>query len=253
MQKKEIVDITEEMVVAYFDLEFCNDCISRHNFPVSIGVSYRQGNKEIGTYFSVIRFGEEVQLREEQLKAIGYHKKQLQETGSDMEVVTAELLQAHAAYQPEIYISFGKQDEDLLKKHTFEKILQWNFSDALNFLSNQLQLKYDISLEKYAYICEISFVHQFQPLEDARTLGQIVWRILMGNQNKKRKEEVVEEYDRKMFLIKYQDRKRAYQYLAELPALSPRQKEKLRNHKIFLRENQKRYMDYVMESCKEEQ
>ena len=95
-----------------------------------------------------------------------------------MEQVTKELFDCHEKYQPEYYISFGKQDEDLLKKFVSQSLLAWTFCDAIQFLPKELSMKYDISLEKYAYICQITFVHEFDPLEDARSLGTIVFRVL---------------------------------------------------------------------------
>ena len=55
-----IADIAKEGVVsAYLDLEFCNENTSRHNVPIAIGVSYRNGSREIGSYSSLIWCGDE--------------------------------------------------------------------------------------------------------------------------------------------------------------------------------------------------
>lgn len=245
-EKTEITEIAEDTVAAYFDLEFCNDSISKHNFPVSIGISYRRGDTELGNYFSVINFGDMAQLRREQLHAIGYCMEDLEEYGSSMEDVTEELLAEHKKYHPEIYVSFGKQDEDLLRKFMAEEV-EWNFCDAIRFLPKRLEIKYDISLEKYAYICELDFVHEYQPLEDARCLAEIVWRVLHDKLSMERKEEVSAEYDRRMFIIQYQDRKRACQYLNSLPELTPKQRDRLKKHQEFLKANQRQYIAYMVD------
>lgn len=106
--------MTEHTVTAYFDLEFCNERISRHNVPVAIGVSYRRGEEEIGTYYSLIWCGDDLELWQEQLDHIGYSKILLRNYGKPMEEVTEELMACHEKYQPKLYISFGKQDEDLM-------------------------------------------------------------------------------------------------------------------------------------------
>lgn len=241
LRQPEIPDITQEIVVAYFDLEFCNDSISRHNFPVSIGISYRIGNKEIGNYFSVISFGNAVKLRSEQLYTLGYGYEELEELGSTMDEVTEELITKHEKYQPKMYVSFGKQDEELLKKHLTKTVEHWNFCDALKFLPSYMHIKFDISLEKYAYICDVDFVHAYEPLEDAKTLGDILWCVLQGNADEIRKHEVIEEYDRRLFMTQYKNKKQAYLYLSSLPERTARQDEKMQLHKGFIDKHEERY------------
>ncbi len=237
----------QDTVVAYFDLEFCNERISRHNVPIAIGVSYRLGEKEIGTYDALIWYSDEVKLWQEQLDYIGYSEGLLQQKGKTMKQVTKELFDCHEKYQPEYYISFGKQDEDLLKKFVSQSLLAWTFCDAIQFLPKELSMKYDISLEKYAYICQITFVHEFDPLEDARSLGAIVFRVLKGQTDEARRREVAEEYNKKMFLIEYQNKKQAYEYLSALGELTPRQRDKLESHRSYLNKNHKQYLIYTEE------
>lgn len=245
---QKIADITKETVAAYFDLEFCNDKISRHNIPIAIGISYRQGEEEIGSYHSLIWCGDELELWEEQLDNIGYAKTDLRENGKSMEGITEDLLVLHKKYQPKLYISFGKQDEDLLKKFVTKKLQSWQFSDAIAFLSNAFHMRYDISLEKYAYICRLLFVHIYDPMADARVLAEIVWCALMGNEDKVRCKEVSKEYDRKMFLIEYQNKKQAYEYLKSLQAPTPKQREKLALHEAYLKRNLEQYQIYRKQS-----
>ena len=244
-EKQKIQNMTEETVVAYFDLEFCNEHTSHHNVPVSIGISYRQGAKEIGNYHTVIRCGDEMDLWLEQLKAIGLSREIIKNSGKSMEQVTEEILSAHACYQPQMYISFGRQDEELLKKYATEKLTGWSFCDACQFLPKRLDMKYDISLEKYAYICGLEFVHNFDPLADAKILGDILWCVFNHRADEKRRQEVAAEYHRKMFLIQYHNKQQAYNYLSALPELTTRQKEKLQNHAAFLKKNEKQYIAYV--------
>lgn len=240
----EIEDMTEHMVTAYFDLEFCNERISRHNVPIAVGVSYRMGEKEIGSYDALIWCGDELELWQEQLDRIGYSEALLKSAGKSMEEITEELFGCHRKYQPKLYVSFGKQDEDLLKRFVSKSLEEWNFCDAIRFLPERLSMKYDISLEKYAYICRIAFVHEFDPLEDARSLGNIVWQALTGQVDEARRLEVAEEYNRKMFLIEYQNKKQAYEYLTKLKELTPRQREKLSSHRAYLEKNQQKYEIY---------
>lgn len=247
-EKQKVQDMTEQTIAAYFDLEFCNERISRHNIPVSIGVTYRQGDKEIGSYYTLIWCGDEMELWKEQLEAIGYNREQLKATGKSMEAVTEDLLSLHALYHPQYYISFGKQDEQLLKKHVTEKLSGFHFADAMQYLPKRLGMKYDISLEKYAYICGLNFIHTFEPLEDARILADIFWCVLCGREDENRRQEVFAEYGRKMFLIEYHNKKQAYDYLNELPVRSLRQEEKRKMHAAYLKKHQKRYEDYMAEN-----
>lgn len=246
-EKIDFKNTIQDTVVAYFDLEFCNERISRHNVPIAIGVTYRLGEKEIGTYDALIWYSDEVELWQEQLDYIGYSEGLLQQKGKTMEQVTKELFDCHEKYQPEYYISFGKQDEDLLKKFVSQSLLAWTFCDAIQFLPKELSMKYDISLEKYAYICQITFVHEFDPLEDARSLGTIVFRVLKGQTDEARRREVAEEYNKKMFLIEYQNKKQAYEYLSALGELTPRQRDKLESHRSYLNKNHKQYLIYTEE------
>lgn len=248
---QEIKDITEETAAAYFDLEFCNERISRKNVPVAIGVTYRRGGREIGTYHAKIWCGDGMELWEEQLDAIGYGKEELRSFGKPMEEVTEELLMLHETYRPMMYISFGKQDEQLLNMYTTQELSDWNFLDATQFLSARLGMKYDISLEKYAYICRIDFIHRFLPLEDARSLADIVWQVLSDRAEETRRQEVAEEYERKMFLIRYRNKQQACAYLENLSILTPGQKEKLKNHRSFLKKNERQYINYTEAPCTE--
>lgn len=244
---RKLAEVTDHTVVAYFDLEFCNERISRHNAPVAIGISYRKGDEEIGSYHTLIWCGDELELWKEQLDHIGYDREELRRNGKPMEEVTEELRAAHKEYQPDMYVSFGKQDEDLLKKFVTRKLDSWKFCDAIKFLSKSLAMKYDISLEKYAYICRLSFVHMFDPLADARTLADIVWCVLTNQIEEARRQEVAEEYNRKMFLIEYRNKQQAYTYLSELPELTLKQKEKLALHGKYLKKHQATYQAYMEE------
>lgn len=246
-KKLKIADVTEDMVTAYFDLEFCNERISRHNVPIAIGVSYQRGGEEIGNYYSLIWCGDEMELWREQLDNIGYRKDLLRDYGKPMEEVTEELMAAHEEFQPQMYISFGKQDEDLLKKFVTQSLDAWKFGDAIQYLPNQLSMKYDISLEKYAYICHIDFVHDFDPLEDARSLAEIVWCVLTNRIDEGRRQEVSEEYEKKMFLILYRNKQQAYNYLSGLEELTSRQQEKMNSHKAYLEKNKEQYLAYTQE------
>lgn len=78
-EKMDFKNTIQDTVVAYFDLEFCNEHISRHNVPIAIGVSYRLGEKEIGTYDALIWYSDEVELWQEQLDYIGYSEGLLQQ------------------------------------------------------------------------------------------------------------------------------------------------------------------------------
>ncbi len=243
-----ITDITENMTAAYFDLEFCNERISRHNVPVAIGISFRRGGEEIGRYRALVWCGDEYDLWREQLEHIGYDKKMLQCNGKSMAEITEDLLAAHEEYQPRLYISLGKQDEDLLKRFVTQELEGWQFCDAIKFLPKRLSMKYDISLEKYAYICGIAFVHQFDPLADARSLGEIIWCVLQGKTDEARRQEVAEEYERRMFLTEYRNKQQAYSYLTGLPSLTPRQAEKRNVHASYLKKNRATYEFYIHEA-----
>lgn len=246
--KTEITNITDKETIAYFDLEFCNDSISHRNIPIAIGVSFWRGGKEIGSYYSLIWCGDDIALWKEQLDNIGYTRRILKDYGQSMEVVTKDLLTAHKKYHPNMYISFGKQDEDLLKKFVTKSLSDWNFCDAMPYLTWQLSMKYDISLEKYAYICHIDFIHDFDPLEDAQILAEIVWCVLQGKEDSLRKEEVMAEYERKLFLIQYKNKQQAYLHLSSLQELNPKQKEKLQSHTAYLEKNVEKYNAYMEES-----
>lgn len=232
-------------MAAYFDMEFCNECISRHNIPVAIGVSYRRGNREIGYYHALIWCGDQYKLWREQLSHIGYSQEMLQQHGKPMEEVTEEMLDRHREYQPKAYISLGKQDENLLKKHFTQMIRGWNFCDAIKFLPKRLSLKSDISLEKYAYICRMEFIHQYDPLEDARALADVIWRVLHHQVDEARRQEVEREYNRKLFLARYRNKQQAYAYLLGRPQPTPGQQEKLKNHRAFLEKNKEKYLAYL--------
>lgn len=247
VKKRKISEITEEVTTAYFDLEFCNERISRHNVPIAIGISYRQGQKEIGSYHTLIWCGDDLELWNEQLIHIGYSREELKKNGKPMEAVTEELLAAHEKYQPELYVSFGKQDETLLKKFVTQELEEWNFRDALKFLPKHLGMKYDISLEKYAYICQIEFIHQFDPLADARSLAQIIWCVQQNRAEEARRNEVAEEYERRLFLIQYRNKQQAYEYLKGLEELTSKQREKLNNHGEYLKKNRQKYLAYIEE------
>lgn len=246
-EKQKIKNMTEETVVAYFDLEFCNERSIHHNVPVSIGISYRKGEKEIGNYYAIIRCCNEMNLWIEQLRSIGLSTAKLKLSGKSMEQVTEELVSAHERYQPQMYVSFGRQDEDLLKRHATEDLTGWSFCDACRFLPKKMDMKYDISLEKYAYICGFDFVHTFDPLADAQILGEIFWCVFRGRPDENRRQEVAAEYERKMFLIQYHNKQQAYNYLSALPELTTRQREKLQSHAAFLKKNEKQYIAYVKE------
>ncbi|MBO5372942.1 MAG: hypothetical protein J6A75_09520 [Lachnospiraceae bacterium] len=246
--KTEIFNITEDTITAYFDLEFCNERISRHNVPIAIGVSYRCKGKEIGSYYSLIWYSDEMELWKEQLDNIGYTRRILKDYGKSMKTVTEELLEEHEKYQPKLYVSFGKQDETLLKKFVTESLEDWNFCDAIQWLNRQLSMKHDISLEKYAYICHLDFIHDFDPLEDAQILAEIIWCVLQNQEDNMRKEEVIEEYERKLFLIQYRNKQQAYMHLSSLDELSIKQKEKMQNHAAYLAKNMEKYEAYMKES-----
>lgn len=241
----EIADAAGDTVVAYYDLEFCNEAVSRHNLPIAIGVSYRKGGQEIGSYDALIRYDKEQELWQEQLERIGYSQKMLRLYGKPMDEMFGDLLRCHETYQPKLYASFGRQDEDLLKKYADNRLSHWSFCDALRFLSERLGIKYDVSLENYAYICGISFVHIFDPLEDARALAEVVWHILQGQMDETRRQKVVAEYDKKLFLMQYQNKQKAYDALLRLPERTPRQQEKLYAHEAFLEQNKNRYLSYL--------
>ena len=244
----DITDVIKEgATAAYFDLEFCNENTSRHNVPVAIGISYRQGGREIGSYSSLIWCGDEYELWKEQLTRIGYEEETLRMYGKPMEEVTEEILAAHKEYQPKLYISLGKQDEDLLKRFVTQELEGLMFYDAVQFLPGALSLKYDISLEKYAHICGIAFVHKFLPLEDARTLADIVYNVLQGNVDEGRRQEVEEEYDRRMFVSQYKNKRQAYEYLLGLECLTPGQREKMKGYEKYLEENRGEYLEYMGE------
>lgn len=232
-----------EAAAAWFDLEFCNENTSRHNVPIAIGVSYRKGSREIGSYSSLIWCGDECELWEEQLTRIGYDEKTLRACGKPMEEITEELLAAHKTYHPKLYISLGKQDEDLLTRFATQSLEEWTFYDAVQFLPGSLSLKYDISLEKYAYICGIDFVHQFRPLEDARVLAETLYHVINGKTDEERRQEVEEEYDRRMFVSQYKNKRQAYEYLLGLEHLTPGQKEKMRGYEAYLKENKEMYLE----------
>ncbi len=227
---------------AWFDLEFCNENVSRRNVPIAIGISYRKGSREIGSYSSLIWCGDECELWEEQLARIGYDKETLRTYGKPMEEITEELLAAHKMYGPKLYISLGRQDEDLLTRFVTESLEGWEFYDAVQFLPGSLSLKYDISLEKYAYICGIDFVHRFQPLEDARALADTLYRVVNGRADEGRRQEVEEEYDRRLFVAQYKNKRQAYEYLLGLLHLTPRQREKMRGYEAYLKENEEMYL-----------
>ncbi|MBO5302763.1 MAG: hypothetical protein J6A92_01800 [Lachnospiraceae bacterium] len=246
-KKLKLADVHEDMVIAYFDLEFCNERISRHNVPIAVGVSYQRGGEEIGNYYSLIWCGDEMELWREQLDNIGYRRDLLRDYGKPMEEVTGELMAAHEEFMPKMYVSFGKQDEDLLKKFVTQSLDGWEFCDAIQYLPQKLSMKYDISLEKYAYICHIDFIHDFDPLEDARSLAEIVWCVLSGQQDEERRQEVAEEYAKKMFLILYRNKQQAYDYLCGLEELTPKQQEKLHNHENYLKRNREQYLAYTEE------
>lgn len=239
-----IADVAKEGVVsAYLDLEFCNENTSRHNVPIAIGVSYRSGSREIGSYSSLIWCGDEYELWEEQLTRIGYDEKTLRDCGKPMEEVTEELLEAHKVYGPEVYISFGRQDEDLLMRFATKSLDKLEFYDALRFLPGRISMKYDISLERYAYICGIDFVHAFEPLADARALGDIVYRVLRGKADEGRRQEVEAEYDKRMFVSQYKNKQQAYAYLLGLESLTPGQREKMKEYETYLEENRYKYLE----------
>lgn len=234
--------LKEEVTVAYYDLEFCNERTTHHNVPVAIGVSYRRGGTEIGSYDTLIWCGDDYELWEEHLLRIGYEEETLKARGKPMEEVTGDLFAAHEAYQPRLYISLGRQDEDLLKRFITESVQDWEFYDAVRFLPCSLSLKYDISLERYAYICGITFVHEFRPLDDARCLAEVFACVHKGRVDKARRQQVEEEYDKKMFVSQYKNKRQAYLYLKGLSDVTPGQKEKMRGYEKYLIANREKYL-----------
>ena len=246
MEKKKLKALDpeeiEDQVVCYFDLEFCNDLISRHNYPVSIGLSYRRGLEELDHYSTVIRTPRYVNLWEEQLNNIGQSKSYLYTHGARITNVAEHMLWLDEKYHPAYYLSFGAQDGDMLKKYTHERLLGLKFYDALAFLPKMLDLSYDISLENYARICRLDFEHVYDPLEDARALGQVVVLIGRGEYDSGERDRIVADYERKIFVSRYLDRQNACQYLEALPRRSERQEENLRRHRAFLKENQLRFL-----------
>lgn len=249
-----ITDVAnEEVTAAYFDLEFCNELDTHHNIPVAIGVSYRRGGREIGSYCAKIWCGDDYKLWEDQLERIGYREEMLRKCGKPMEEVTDDLFAAHKTYGPALYISLGRQDEDLLRRYLTQSPDAWEFYDAVRLLPGKLSLKYDISLEKYAYVCGISFVHQFLPLEDARCLADIIRCVLRGEINEERRRQVEEEYDKKIFISQYKNKRQAYEYLLEQESLTPGQKEKLRRYEDYLKTNRELYLacgGITMRACR---
>ena len=238
-----IMDVLKEGVtVAYYDLEFCNERTTHHNVPVAIGVSYRKGGREVGSLHTLIWCGNEYELWEEHLLRIGYEEKKLQRYGKPMEEVTGDLFAAHEKYSPRFYISLGRQDEELLKRFITRSLDEWDFYDAVRFLPGRLSLKYDISLERYAYICGIPFTHKFRPLDDARCLGEVFDRVINGSVIEVRRKEVEAEYDKKMFVSQYKNKRQAYEYLLGLESLTPGQREKMLGYEAYLKGKREKYL-----------
>ncbi len=235
--------LKKEKTVAYLDLEFCNERTTHHNVPVAAGVSYRRGGRELESYDTLIWCGDEYELWDEHLLRIGYEEQTLRKFGRPMEEVTGDLFAAHEKYRPEYYISLGRQDEELLKRFITREPEGWEFYDAVRFLPGRLSLKYDISLERYAYICGIPFVHKFQPLDDARCLAEIFACVCRGGADMARRREVEEEYDKKMFVAQYKNKRQAYEYLLGLESLTPAQKEKMRGYEEYLNGNRKKFLE----------
>lgn len=243
--KWKIGDIKDDFVVAYYDLEFCNECETRRNFPIAIGASYRRGSEEIASYESLIWCGDERKLWKEQLDRIGYDAKTLRKYGKPMEEITEEILAANEEYQPLMYVSFGRQDSDLLKKHATRSLEHFAFRDGIKFLSKRLLMKCEISLEKYSYICGLDFVHEFLPLADARCLADVIWCVLGGHADENRRQEVAKEYEGRMFVSQYKNKLQAHEYLSGLSELTPRQQEKMHLQEEFLEKNRERFAEYM--------
>lgn len=235
--KLKIAEVRKDTVVAYFDLEFCNECKSRQNYPIAIGVSYRRGSAELYAYHALIWIGDELTLWKEQLARIGYDNEELRRHGRPMEEVTEELLSAHERLQPKLYVSYGSQDEKMLLRHASQSLDEFHFRDGLKFLSKRMSMKCEVSLEKYAYICGMPFVHQFQPLEDARCLAGVLWRVLHGNIDEGRRQEVLREYEIRLFLSEYKSKRQAAEYLESLGQLTPKQQTKRKKHREYLAKN----------------
>ncbi len=58
-----------------------------------------------------------------------------------------------------------------------------------------------------------------------------------------RRREVEEEYDKKMFVAQYKNKRQAYEYLLGLESLTPAQKEKMRGYEEYLNGNRKKFLE----------
>ncbi len=129
-----------------------------------------------------------------------------------------------------------------MKRFITRSLDEWDFYDAVRFLPGRLSLKYDISLERYAYICGIPFTHKFRPLDDARCLGEVFDRVINGSVIEVRRKEVEAEYDKKMFVSQYKNKRQAYEYLLGLESLTPGQREKMLGYEAYLKGKREKYL-----------